>query len=94
MISIGAIPRALGLHRENQQDALRFSWPADGLVAGTDDGVQWKQERMAAGYVAGNDPIPLMSLSAPCWWTTGLTASTEKEPASCTLLKQQPINMD
>jgi hypothetical protein len=33
------IPRALVLHREHQQDALRFSWPGDGLVAGTDDGV-------------------------------------------------------
>ena len=59
------IPRALVLHREHQQDALRFSWPGDGLVAGTDGGVQWKQERMAAGYVAGTDPIPLMTLSAP-----------------------------
>jgi hypothetical protein len=26
------IPRALVLHREHQQDALRFSWPGDGLV--------------------------------------------------------------
>jgi hypothetical protein len=84
----GPIPRALGLHRENQQDALRFRWPADGLVAGTDAyracaragslrrassrsarptavsevQLEWKQERMVAGYVAGNDPIPLVSL--------------------------------
>ncbi len=34
-------------------------------MAGTDGGVQWKQERMAAGYVVGTDLIPLMTLSAP-----------------------------
>ena len=34
-------------------------------MAGTDGGVQWKQERMAAGYVAGTDPAPLMTFSAP-----------------------------
>jgi hypothetical protein len=34
------IPRVLVLHREHQQDALRFSWPGDGLEAGTDGGVK------------------------------------------------------
>jgi hypothetical protein len=42
------IPRALVLHRQHQQDVLRFSWPGDGLVAGTDGGVHgsknaWRQ---------------------------------------------------
>jgi ribonuclease HI len=73
------IPRALVLHRQHQQDALRFSWPGDGLVAGTDGGVQWKQERMAAGYVAGTDLIPLMTLSAP---VGGPLASLRAEGAS------------
>jgi hypothetical protein len=59
------IPCALVLHRQHQQDALRFSWPGNCLVAGTDVGVHWKQERMAAGYVAGTDLIPLMTMSAP-----------------------------
>ena len=50
-------PRALHLYREHQQDALRFNWPADGLVAGTDGGVQ---ERMGEGYAVGTDPMRLV----------------------------------
>ncbi len=73
------ISRALILHRDHQQDALRFSWPGDGLVAGTDGGGQWKQECMAAGYVAGTDLIPLMTLSAP---VGGPLASLRAEGAS------------
>ena len=40
-----------GLHREHQQDALRHSWT--GLIVGTDGGVNWKNERMGAGYAVG-----------------------------------------
>ena len=34
-------------------------------MAGTDGGIQWKHECMAAGYVAGTDPAPLMTFSVP-----------------------------
>ena len=73
------IPRALLLHHEHQQDAIRFNWPVDGLVAWTDGGVQWKQERVGAGYVVGTDPIPLLTLSAP---VGGPLASMRAEGAS------------
>jgi hypothetical protein len=54
--------------------------------------VQWLQERMAAGYVAGTDPIPLTTLSAP---VGGPLASLrkQKEQACYTLFKKQPISM-
>ena len=48
-------------------------------MAGSNGDIQWKQERMAAGYVASNDLIPLMSLSAP---VGGLLASLQAEEAS------------
>jgi hypothetical protein len=48
-------------------------------VAGTNGGVQWKQERIAAGYVTGTDLIPLMTLSAP---VGGPLASLRAEAAS------------
>ncbi len=41
--------------------------------------VQWIQERMAAGYVAGTDLIPLTTLSAP---VGGPLASLQAEGAS------------
>ena len=44
-------PEPLRLHREHQQDALRHSWA--GLIVGTDGGVNWKNERMGAGYAVG-----------------------------------------
>jgi hypothetical protein len=37
--------------QENQQDALCLT--GTGIVAGTDGGVDWKNERMGAGYVTG-----------------------------------------
>jgi hypothetical protein len=36
-------------YHEHQQDALRLTWA--GITAGTDGGVDWKNERMGAGYV-------------------------------------------
>ena len=38
-------------YQEHQQDALRLTWA--GIIAGTDGGVDWKNERMGAGYVTG-----------------------------------------
>ncbi len=52
----GESPPALGLHWENQQDAIRHTWK--GHIAGTDGGVQWKEQRMTAGYVLGSDRTP------------------------------------
>ncbi len=49
-------------------------------MAGTDGGVQWKQERMEAGYVAGTGLITLMTLSAPVGGP--LAASLRAEGAS------------
>lgn len=57
----GQLPEPLRLHREHQQDALRHSWT--GLVAGTDGGVRWRDERMSAGYVVGADPVPEKELA-------------------------------
>ena len=36
---------------QNQQDALRLTWA--GIIAGADGDVNWKNERMGAGYVTG-----------------------------------------
>ena len=48
-------PATLRLHQENQQDALRHTW--DGHIAGTDGGVQWKNQRMGAGFAVGTDKV-------------------------------------
>ena len=60
----GPSSQLLQWHQENQQDVLCLSWT--GIVAGTDrDGsVDWKHERMGAGYVTGTDQEPESSLSA------------------------------
>ena len=50
------VPESLRLHQEHQQDALRHSW--EGLIVGTDGGVNWKNECMGAGYVAGAGQVP------------------------------------
>jgi hypothetical protein len=47
------IPRELLLYLDHEQDALRFNWPTESLVAGTDEGVQWKKELVGAGYICG-----------------------------------------
>jgi hypothetical protein len=47
----GPHARLLQWYQENQQDALRLTWV--GIIAGTDGGVDWKNERMGAGYVTG-----------------------------------------
>ena len=60
---VDPVPLALKLHRKHQQDALRFSWV--GLVAGTDGSVDIPSEKMGAGYVVGDAPIPLRVLAAP-----------------------------
>ena len=57
----GPLPEPLRLHQEHQQDALRHSWT--GLIAGTDGGVKWRDERMSAGYVVGADPVPVEVLA-------------------------------
>ena len=41
---------AFRLHQQSQQDANRLTWA--GIVARTDGGVRWQDERMGAGYVA------------------------------------------
>ena len=58
----GPSTQLLQWHQENQQDALRLSWT--GIVAGTDGSVDWKHERMGAGYVTGTDQEPESSFSA------------------------------
>ena len=57
----GPLPEPLRLHQEHQQDSLRHSWT--GLIAGTDGGVKWRDERMSAGYVVGADPVPVEVLA-------------------------------
>jgi hypothetical protein len=52
----GEAPPALRSHWENQQDAIRHTWK--GHIAGTDGGVQWKEQRLSAGYVLGSDRTP------------------------------------
>jgi hypothetical protein len=47
---------------ENQQDALRLTWA--GIIAGTDGGVDWKNERMGAGYITGTALEPETPFSA------------------------------
>ena len=58
----GPSAKLLQWYHENQQDALRLSWT--GLVAGTDGGVDWKNERMGAGYVTGTEQEVVTSFSA------------------------------
>jgi hypothetical protein len=57
----GPLPEPLRPHQEHQQDALRHSWT--GLIAGTDGGVKWHDERMSAGYVVGADLVPVEVLA-------------------------------
>jgi hypothetical protein len=47
----GPHARLLQWYQENQQDAPRLTWA--GIIAGTDGGVDWKNEQMGAGYVTG-----------------------------------------
>ena len=49
-------------YQENQQDACRLTWT--GIIAGTDGGVDWKNERMGAGYVTGTERAVETSFSA------------------------------
>ena len=58
----GPHARLLQWYQENQQDALRLIWT--GIVAGTDGGVDWKNERMGAGYVTGTAQETETSFSA------------------------------
>ena len=73
----GPIPPRLLLHRQHQQDALRYGWA--GLIAGTDGSVDERTERMGAGYVVGTDPEPIMTFHAR---VGGPLASTRAEAAS------------
>ncbi len=57
------VPRLLQVHRNHQQDSMRWGW--DGLVAGTDGSVDERTEHMGTGYVVGNDRVPMMILSSP-----------------------------
>ncbi len=56
---MGFLPEHL-LCREHRQDALRHSWT--GLIAGTDGGVTWREERTSAGCVVGAYPVPAEEL--------------------------------
>jgi hypothetical protein len=47
----GPHARLLQWYQENQQDAPHLTWA--GITASTDGGVDWKNERMGAGYVTG-----------------------------------------
>ena len=58
----GPSSKLLQWYHENQQDALRLSWI--GIVAGTDGSVDWKNERMGAGYVTGTEQEVQTSFSA------------------------------
>jgi ribonuclease HI len=57
----GPHARLLQWYQENQQDALRLTWM--GIIAGTDGGVDWKNERMGAGYVTGTARETVTSFS-------------------------------
>jgi len=47
----GPSAKLLQWYHEHQQDAIRLTWT--GIIAGTDGGVDWKNERIGAGYVTG-----------------------------------------
>lgn len=57
----GPPARLLQWYQEKQQDALRLTWT--GIIAGTDGGVDWKSERMGAGYVIGSEQALESALS-------------------------------
>ena len=86
----GVLPLALQLHRANQQDAIQYTWL--GWVAGTDGSVNYKQERMGAGYAVGVGPVPLLELSAP---VGGPLSTLRSEAASLhALLLKTPSTTD
>ena len=58
----GPHARLLQWHQEHQQDALRLTWT--GIIAGTDGSVDWKNERMGAGYATGTARETETSFSA------------------------------
>ena len=58
----GPHARLLQWYQEHQQDALRLTWA--GIIAGTDGGVDWKNERMGAGYATGAERETETSFSA------------------------------
>ena len=58
----GPHAKLLQWYQESQQDALRLTWM--GIIAGTDGGVDWKNERMGAGYVTGTARETETSFSA------------------------------
>ncbi len=53
--SIGARSRCLSPHGYTK-NTLRHSW--EGLIVGTDGGVNWKNECMGARYAAGAGQVP------------------------------------
>ena len=83
----GPLPFALQLYRAHQQDAAQYAWL--GWVAGTDGSVDYKQERMGAGFAVGLEPALLLELSAP---VGGPLATLRSEAASfhALLLKAPP----
>ncbi len=58
----GPHARLLQWYQEHQQDALRLTWT--GIIVGTDGSVDWKNERMGAGYATGTAREPETSFSA------------------------------
>ena len=83
----GPLPRALQLYRSHQQDAVQYTWL--GWVAGTDGSVDYRQERMGAGFAVGLEPALLLELSAP---VGGPLSTLRSEAASfhALLLKSPP----
>ena len=73
----GPAPPQLLFHRQHQQDALRHNW--NDLVAGTDGSVDERAELMGAGYVLGDDPVPILTFHAR---VGGPLASARAEAAS------------
>ena len=65
MISIGAMDHCLSpydyIKNTSKMPSDTHSWT--GLIAGTDSGVKWHDERMSAGYVVGADPVPVEVLA-------------------------------
>ena len=73
----GPAPPQLLFHRQHQQDALRHNW--NDLVAGTDGSVDERAQLMGAGYVLGDDPVPILTFHAR---VGGPLASARAEAAS------------
>jgi hypothetical protein len=84
----GVPPPNLLLNQQHQQDAQRHG--RDRLVAGTGRSVDERSERMGAGYVLGDQPVPILTFHAR---VGGPLATTRAEAASMRMHKGHGVNL-